>query len=360
MGLWREAALPRIRPEPNQTLRVFCGVWNLHGKQAQPEDLGEWVPLDPQHHIYVLGTCECEQTLTKSMVWSSKARWEDQVREHLGEEFFLVGSHTLCAIHVMVFLHRYLWRYCWDIKTGQVATGKGNVMGNKGGVQVGFKLGRTSVLFINAHLAAHEGKMEERTRNFSRILRDSPLRAGRVSGSLVHQEYDRVFFMGDLNSRVVAKRADVDRWLAAVPPQLEQCLEKDELLLLLNRVWEKAGGWERMRAVLGKGEGFDIGEWPHFSEGPITFPPTYKFDANSDQYDTGKKKRVPSWTDRILWKTCHPDIRVLAYSCVPSLKCSDHRPIFGQYEMPVDLDDWEGPALEAERAGKKSAVCTVQ
>ena len=33
-----------------------------------------------------------------------------------------------------------------------------------------------------------------------------------------------------------------------------------------------------------------------FSEQPINFPPTYKFDLNSDLYDSSEKKRTPSWT----------------------------------------------------------------
>jgi len=37
-------------------------------------------------------------------------------------------------------------------------------------------------------------------------------------------------------------------------------------------------------------------------EGVINFKPTFKYDNDSDVYDTSKKMRVPSWTDRILYK----------------------------------------------------------
>ena len=33
-----------------------------------------------------------------------------------------------------------------------------------------------------------------------------------------------------------------------------------------------------------------------FSEQPITFNPSYKFDPGTDHYDTSEKQRVPSWT----------------------------------------------------------------
>lgn len=329
---WRGSELPKVQAEAAQPVRIFCGVWNLHGKQVSASDLRTWVPLEPLHHIYAVGSCE-----------SGKGRFVQQVKEHLGEDYFMVGSNTLSAIHIMVFLHRYLWRYCWDIKTGHVATGFGNVMGNKGGVQVGFSLGRTSVLFINAHLAAHANKMEERSRNFTRILRDSPLKKEKGSPG-VHEEYDRVFFMGDLNPRVAATRRNVDAWIAAA--EFDRCLECDQLLPLLHASPGSAAS-----------DGA-FGLWPLFTEAAITFPPTYKFDSNSDSYDTSKKQRVPSWTDRILWKR-DDAIRAMAYDSVSSLKCSDHRPIFGQYEFSAELDNWEGPA-HAEIGSKSSAVCSVQ
>lgn len=35
-----------------------------------------------------------------------------------------------------------------------------------------------------------------------------------------------------------------------------------------------------------------------FSEQPISFTPSYKFDLHSDVYDSSEKRRVPSWTVR--------------------------------------------------------------
>lgn len=40
------------------------------------------------------------------------------------------------AVHVMVLLHRTLWKYCGPVQTATVATGFANFLGNKGGTQV--------------------------------------------------------------------------------------------------------------------------------------------------------------------------------------------------------------------------------
>jgi hypothetical protein len=65
-----------------------------------------------------------------------------------------------------------------------------------------------------------------------------------------------------------------------------------------------------------------------YLEHSITFPPTYKFDLNSDEYDSSKKARTPSWTDRILFKN-NSELawECLHYSSVAPIKSSDHRPV---------------------------------
>lgn len=50
-----------------------------------------------------------------------------------------------------------------------------------------------------------------------------------------------------------------------------------------------------------------------FSEQPITFPPTYKFDLHSDTYDSSERRRTPSWTvSHIVSCT----ISIYLYNCI--------------------------------------------
>jgi len=320
--------LSQLVMQASQAVQVFCGFWNLNGKQA-PADISSWIPRWPRHHLYVIGTCECERSILKSLVWPCKKRWEKQVQAYLGKDYMMIKTQSLNAMHLMVFAHRSLWRYIWDIKAGCVATGVGNFLGNKGSTQVGFKIGHTALLFVNAHLAAHTKNMTQRTRDLERILTRSPLRTMKGQTG-VHEEYNRVFLMGDLNSRVEASRADVNEWLSA--GSFDECLRRDQLSALRHKSAS--------------------GVWSIFQEAAISFPPTYKFDAGSDVYDS-KRQRVPSWTDRVLWKH-DTHIRALTYNSVQALKCSDHRPIFSHFEVIVNLADWQGP--EQSVSDEKSSV----
>jgi hypothetical protein len=87
----------------------------------------------------------------------------------------------------------------------------------------------------------------------------------------------------------------------------------------------------------------------NYSEPPIDFMPTYKFDTNTDQYDTSDKFRTPSWTDRILYHTkrikVHPNnetelesIIPIHYSSTKTIRFSDHRPVSGLYLVAIKYE----------------------
>ena len=70
-----------------------------------------------------------------------------------------------------------------------------------------------------------------------------------------------------------------------------------------------------------------------FKEGEITFPPTYKYDVGTHIFDSSRKKRVPSWTDRILFMDDSNKVKQLEYSSVPGVSMSDHKPVNGIFEV---------------------------
>lgn len=100
-----------------------------------------------------------------------------------------------------------------------------------------------------------------------------------------------------------------------------------------------------------------------FQEGSIRFPPTFKFVPGSSAYSD---KRVPSWTDRILWKvrsspsqqqqqlpwsngvdsgvlgsSTPPSVTQLYYTSVPQVISSDHKPVVAGFEVAAAAGEEE-------------------
>ncbi len=84
--------------------------------------------------------------------------------------------------------------------------------------------------------------------------------------------------------------------------------------------------------------------FPHYSEARITFQPTYKYDLNSDQFDTSEKARIPAWCDRVLRKG--DNIRQIHYDSAP-LRFSDHRPVYATFLVLIQkIDEKRKEALK--------------
>lgn len=85
-----------------------------------------------------------------------------------------------------------------------------------------------------------------------------------------------------------------------------------------------------------------------FSEGPITFAPTYKYDRHSSEYDSSEKRRLPAWCDRILWRTRDSSrVHQLHYRRYEA-NVSDHRPISAAFRVTIKMteQDRRGQALK--------------
>lgn len=314
-------------------------TWNMQANDPPPveEVQQRLLPLN-RFHIIAFGTEECERSIAQSAVNPSKKVWESYLLDLVGPNYTPLRSHTLQAIHLILFVHNSIKPLVSEISSAAVACGMANTLGNKGGVGISFRVADTKMLVINTHLSAHQNKVNDRNAQVWKILNDLPsllsmnelensddqmfgqMKVGATNSNTdVSQDannsnegvqklkayFNRVIMMGDMNYRINGNRKVVDKLLQA--NMYEVLLSNDQLTT-------------SMRAK----------ELPDFlSESPVSFRPTYKFNKNSDIYDTSAKKRIPSWTDRILY--AEEGLKCIAYDSVPDLRISDHRPVFATF-----------------------------
>ncbi|KAF0703411.1 hypothetical protein AaE_015389 [Aphanomyces astaci] len=348
-------------------VRVLVMTWNLQA-QKPPADLT--LLLRPGScHIYAIGTEECVQSIAKSVLFQSKKEWEDQLKDTLGATYVKLRSHALTAMHNVVYVHTSILPLVSELHSDAIATGLGNQLGNKGGVGIGFMVGRTSFAFVGCHFEAHQSQqaLTRRNANFHKVNSELQL----VAPSDEHRKgpiastFDRVFWSGDLNYRIDGTRKMIDDLLARNFHDVTSLH-----VLVVN---------DQLRKEMAAGRVFQ-----RFREGPLNFKPTYKFDkgddvarslyllrgnvfgdiclvSGCDDYDTSAKQRIPSWTDRILYLSAATPtaIALLAYESHMDVKTSDHRPVTAIFDVEFVCDvNGLDKATHADQT--KSEVCAVQ
>ncbi|GFZ17060.1 myo-inositol polyphosphate 5-phosphatase 2 [Actinidia rufa] len=234
--------------------------------------------------------------------------------------YIRIVSKQMVGIYVSVWVRRRLRMHINNLKVSPVGVGLMGYMGNKGSVSVSMSLFQTRLCFVCSHLTSGQKDGDEQRRNSDvhDILRRT--RFSSVPGSDQPQtipSHDQIFWFGDLNYRLNMLDAEVRKLVAT--KQWDELLNSDQLSTELRsgRVFE---GWK---------------------EGTIAFPPTYKYEINSDRYvgenpKEGEKTRSPAWCDRILW--LGKGIKQLAYRRA-EIRLSDHRPVSSNFLVEVEVFD---------------------
>jgi len=159
----------------------------------------------------------------------------------------------------------------------------------------------------------------------------------------VMDDMDYVIFAGDLNYRIVnlgreyvEQTAEIIRSLRRLTIRSnadERSISGLDSRLIASSLLPN----DQLIRTIGTGSAF-----PEFREGCITFLPTYKYDVGSDAYDTSSKRRVPSFTDRILYRTNRHEgmetnsITVRAYDSIDRCRQSDHRPVYSRLTLGIE------------------------
>ncbi|KAL0965597.1 hypothetical protein UPYG_G00283380 [Umbra pygmaea] len=266
--------------ESDDGFRVHIVTWNV-GSAVPPDDitsLFESHAGDGSTDMFIIGLQEVNSMLNKRL---KDALFTDQWSELCMDTlscfgYVLVASQRMQGVLLLVFSKFCNLPFLREVQTEKTRTGLGGYWGNKGGVSARMTIFGHPVCFLNCHLPAHMRNLEQRMEDFESILQQQQFEGGTASGVLDH---DVLFWFGDLNFRI----EDYDIHV------VKSAIDSNKLPLL----------WERDQLNIAKNSEAIL---EGFLEGPLRFPPTYKFDVGTHTYDTSSKKRKPAWTDRILWR----------------------------------------------------------
>ena len=136
------------------------------------------------------------------------------------------------------------------------------------------------------------------------------------------ENFDCIILGGDLNYRLDLSREEVQLCLedASKGDAIASLLDHDQLTHA--RVSEAA--------------------FSGFLEGAINFPPTFKYDKRCDTYDTSKKRRVPAWTDRVLYRAPPGVATLLKYDAIAKSRHSDHRAVLAKFLLQSIKSEKDG------------------
>ncbi|KAL4383261.1 hypothetical protein GQ457_15G008610 [Hibiscus cannabinus] len=223
-------------------------------------------------------------------------------------KYVRIVSKQMVGIYISIWVRKRLRRHINNLEVSPVGIGLMGYMGNKGSVSVSMTLFQSRLCFVCSHLTSGHKVGAEQKRNsdvYEIIRRTRFSSALDTEQPLTIPSHDQIFWFGDLNYRLNMLDAEVRKLVAL-------------------KHWNELITKDQLHNELSCGHVFD-----GWKEGVIDFPPTYKYEMDSDRYvgeipREGEKKRSPAWCDRILWSG--KGIKQLCYQRA-ELGLSDHRPV---------------------------------
>ncbi|KAG8980080.1 inositol polyphosphate 5-phosphatase, partial [Tulasnella sp. 427] len=304
-----------------KSLSIFAGTYNLNGRPPT-EPLHPWLFPDSENtslaltrpDILVVGFQEIVPLNAQQIIQADPAKkreWEAQIQKTIGTRgnYLIFRSEQLVGTALFVIVKAELAGALRNVEAATRKTGLRGMAGNKGAVAIRFDLYDTSFCFLTAHLAAGHTNVMERNNDYDTI--DSGLRFTKGRNIKSH---DVVIWAADTNYRIDLDNEDVRSF--ATSDNFEPLVMADQLLDAMHANEAFSG----------------------YQEGPLMFPPTYRYDLHSNQYDTSEKMRIPAWTDRILYRGLPKYLQLMSYSRA-DLRGSDHRPVYALFKCDVLVID---------------------
>jgi len=243
------------------------------------------------------------------------------IKEILGNDYTNIAWEQRGQMRQLVYARSEIRPGIKNLKTSGENTGIGGVMNNKGGIVVSMTYEGTNLTFLSAHLAAHEGDnyYKARCENTHEILKGS-----RTFDLCKKEQIDlallshHIFVCGDLNFRT---KFDGEH------------THEEKFAMAQDLI--KAENWAGLYALDELHKGVDRNDLlVNFKTLACDFNPTFKVNR-TDGYDY-KDQRVPSYTDRIMYKSSpslSENLKQYAYEACEDFITSDHKPVRGAFSL---------------------------
>ncbi|KAM3720794.1 Type II inositol 1,4,5-trisphosphate 5-phosphatase [Dirofilaria immitis] len=309
-----------------RTSSVFITTFNVNGRIPTLEGIPGWLTyegiLPPD--FYVIGLQEMDLSPQAFVMHTSArhAEWKVAIAKSLPKDidYDLIREIRLVGILLAVYrrVDSKIRVRPSEIDAAVVPTGQHNTLtaalNSKGAVAISMYMNDTSVCFVNAHFTAHIERNERRIMDYRHIVKYLYFRE---NGKTLF-EHDAVFWLGDLNFRL-------DTAYGMSNNELRKLCSDDKAFRDMI-IYDQLRRAMKLKII-----------FKNFKESEILdFRPTFKYDINSDNWDSSKKRRVPAWCDRILWwNQKGVRIRQKFYDSVSSIKFSDHRPVRALFYLNV-------------------------
>jgi hypothetical protein len=249
--------------------------------------------------------------------------WSSLLARHFGSAFYQVAAVAMWEIGLIVYARREHSGRIANVETASKATGIAGIAGNKGAVCVAFSVHERAFCCVSSHLAARADykRLMNRNENYADIVDELGVGVRKKHGVDVLHQFDYVLWLGDLNYRIDLPRDELFRLVDARP-----------------REWHRLAAHDQLR-----GERAAARAFAGFSEPPMRFRPTYRLERDSDAWSQQTKAKLsvqnaPAWCDRVLLHAApHSIAETLEYAMVPSLRSSDHRPVFATFVVELPL-----------------------
>ena len=385
-----------------ENIKIYVGNWNTASTEInriKKINLDSWLlPKDTKliPDIYFIGFQEIVELNTTNVIMKNEEKqqeildeWDKKINESIQKigKYVKLVNMNLVGINFYFYILDNKFDKVRNISKKIVKTGLRGATGNKGSCCITFEYENTSISIACSHLAAgnknkqrlkeldyilnlklntffnsdlytldmiiqniEEEMMPSEEENKNNINNQQKLLPGEMNlnniitndDSTLFKDSDIWIFFGDLNFRVDMEYEEFSQYL------------------------KKGSSWNKLLDFdqFNKFKLASIESMEYIQEDEITFPPTYKYIIDSDEYDytpenvssfnqnqnqnenikKSGKKRNPSWCDRIFYKKnsyVFKDgkkmITGLEYNNVmnENFQSSDHRPIYHIFDAII-------------------------